>query len=541
MKLNDRPWTSLYDEGVPATIEIPRISLVKLFIQSVKTYGESVCTIFEGEALTYQEIDALSDRVARYFVAMGLKKGQRVGIMLLNTPAFIISYFGILKAGGVVMALNPNYRPAEVEKLVIESDVRILILSNSAYQEMMTLRSRTKIDTIVVVGSCNMLAKEDIFWEDLLKAYETGELVDVVVHPEDPAVFQYSGGTTGTPKCAVGLHQNLVANVYQFSYWLVNTEQGKEGVLIAIPLYHVYGMVLGMILAIKLGARMILIANPRDLDGLLDAAETYHASIFPGVPNIYAAINQYPPVLAGEYDLSSIKACISGSTTLPFRVKKAFETLTHGHLVEGYGLSEAPTATHCNPILGENREGSIGLPLPNVDCRVVDIETGRIDVAVGEIGELIIKGPQVMAGYHRRRRETDMVLRDDWLYTGDIVRMDRQGYFYIVDRKKDVIKVGGFQVWPNEIETVIMRHPKVREVAVAGVIDVDGTEVAKAWVVLQEGETSIADEIRSFCDPFLTHYKIPKYVAFRDSLPRTRVGKVLRRVLVSEHISSFGK
>jgi len=538
MKTNERPWTSFYDEGVPDAIEIPRISLVDLFIQSVRTCGESVCTIFEGEVQTYNEINALSDIVARYLIAQGLKKGQRVGILLPNTPAFIISYFGILKAGGVVMAMNPNYRPAEVEILANESDIRILILSNSVYQEITPIRSRTQIETFVVVGQDEVLAKEDISWRGLLESYETGEIVNIKVHPGDPAVFQYTGGTTGTPKCAVGLHQNLVANVYQFSYWLVNTKQGEEGVLVAIPLYHVYGMVLGMILAIKMGARMILIADPRDLDGLLEAAETHQATVFPGVPNIYAAINQYPPVLAGEYDLSSIKACISGSTTLPFKVKQAFETLTHGHLVEGYGLSEAPTATHCNPILGENREGSIGLPLPNVDCRVVDIETGRNDVDVGQIGELIIKGPQVMIGYHRRQQETDIALRKGWLYTGDIVRMDEQGYFYIEDRKKDVIKVGGFQVWPNEIEKVIMLHPKVQEVAVAGLIDADGSEAVKAWVVLHEGAVSTPEEMRSFCSQFLSYYKIPKYVAFRDSLPRTRVGKVLRRVLVSEHLTS---
>jgi long-chain acyl-CoA synthetase len=253
------------------------------------------------------------------------------------------------------------------------------------------------------------------------------------------------------------------------------------------------------------------------------------------VPTLYAAINQYPPVLAGKYDLSSIKACISGSTTLPFTVKRAFEALTHGHLVEGYGLSEAPTATHCNPIMGVNKEGSIGLPLPNVDCRVVDLDSGSTDVGVGEVGELIIKGPQVMAGYHNRPDETDIAIRDGWLYTGDVVRMDEQGYFFIVDRKKDVIKVGGFQVWPNEVERVIRQHKKVNDVAVAGVLDEDGSEVAKAWIVLKEGQSCTPEEIRYFCSKHLTRYKIPVFIVFREVLPRTKVGKVLRRVLTSEH------
>ena len=532
--MNKKPWLSHYDPGVPEEISIPDISLVTLLKNAVDTFGSSVCTIYEGEKLTYQEVDRLSDRIARYLVSIGLIKGERVGILLPNTPAFVISYFGILKAGGVVMALNPGYRPPEIQTLADESGVRVLILQEAVYSELKALQVETEIDVFVVVGGAKSpLDQGDLAWDVLMEQFDNDHPIDVKVNPEDPAVFQYSGGTTGTPKCAVGLHRNLVANVHQFDQWLVNTETGQETVLVAIPAYHVYGMVLGVNLAIKMGARMVLIPNPMDLDHLLAAIQEYEASIFPGVPNLYAAINRYPPVVAGEYDLSSIKACISGSATLPAQVKESFEALTHGHLVEGYGLSEAPTATHCNPILGENRIGSIGLPLPNVDCRVVDMETGTKVLGVGESGELIIKGPQVMAGYHNRAEETQKALQNGWLFTGDIVRMDDDGYFYIIDRKKDVIKVGGFQVWPNEVEAVIRRHPKVFDVAVAGVTDENGAEAPKAWVVLKEGQTSTPGEIRDFCDPYLTGYKIPKYVEFRDVLPRTRVGKVLRRALVS--------
>jgi long-chain acyl-CoA synthetase len=536
MKRTDKPWISRYDEGVPAEIDIPNITLVDLFCQAVKSRGDSTCIIYGADEMTYQQVDDFSDRVARFLLANGLKKGERVGLLLPNTPAFVLSYYGILKAGGIVMALNPAYRPVEIERLASESGMRILILPDLAYEAVKPIQSNTGIESMVVVGAeISMLASEDISWDVLLENHHAGGAVDVSVSPDDPAVFQYSGGTTGTPKCAIGLHRNLVANVYQFDRWLVNTEQGKETILVAIPVYHVYGMVLGMNLAVKMGARMVLIPNPRALDDLLQALETHQATIFPGVPSIYAAINHYPPVLAGDYDLSSIKACISGSTTLPVRVKQEFEALTQGHLVEGYGLSEAPTATHCNPILGENREGSIGLPLPNVDCKVVDIETGKKALGIGEVGELILWGPQVMAGYHQSSEETDLVLRDGWLFTGDIVRMDEDGYFYIVDRKKDVIKVGGFQVWPNEIEAVILGYHKVREVAVAGVRDENGAEVAKAWVVLNENETSTPEEIQAYCDQFLTRYKVPQYIEFRDSLPRTMVGKVLRRVLAAEH------
>ena len=532
----DKPWLKHYDDGVPAEIEIPDISLVDLFDQAVVRYGNSVCTIYEEEMLSYDQVNKMADKVRQYLLAKGLQKGDRVGILLANTPAFVISYYGILKAGGVVMALNPAYRPAEIEQLAVESGIRYLILPNAVYEDIKQTQSRTRIESMIVVGAeSSPLGPGDIAWTVLQQQSDSEKIIAVEVQPNDPAVFQYSGGTTGIPKCAVGLHRNLVANVYQFERWLVNTEQGKETVLVAIPVYHVYGMVLGMNLAVKMGARMVLIPDPRQMDHLLTAIEQYRATIFPGVPNIYAAINHYPPVMAGQYDLSSIKACISGSTTLPIRVKQEFEALTNGHLVEGYGLSEAPTATHCNPVLGENREGSIGLPLPNVDCKVVDLATGTKVMGVGEVGELIIKGPQVMAGYHNRPEESALTIRDGWLYTGDVVRMDADGYFYIVDRKKDVIKVGGFQVWPNEIEAVIIRHPKVREVTAAGIADEDGAEAVKAWVVLKEGETSSAEEIRDFCDPYLTRYKLPKFVEFRQSLPKTRVGKVLRRVLAAEH------
>ncbi len=536
MRKTNKPWLQQYDQGVPAEIIIPDLTLVDLFKDAVTTHGSSTCTITDQEKLSYLQIDDYSDRIARFLLEKGLKKGDRVGVLLLNSPAFVMSYFGILKAGGVVMALNPSYRPNEVRKLAIESGIRILILHESTYQEIKPVQPETFIEMMVVVGKKPVLPNsDDLSWGDLLERYSDGDPIENLVKPDDPAVFQYSGGTTGTPKCAIGLHRNLVANVYQFSHWLVNIKPGQEKVLVAIPLYHVYGMVLGMNLAVKIKSSMILISNPRDMDGLLRAVEDFQATVFPGVPNIYAAINHYPKVLAGEYNLSSIKACISGSTTLPIRVKQEFESLTKGHLVEGYGLSEAPTATHCNPILGENREGSIGLPLPNVECKIVDLENGTVEMAVGEPGELIIRGPQVMLAYHQRPEETALALRDGWLYTGDVAKMDHDGYFYLVDRKKDVIKVGGFQVWPNEIEAVLRQHPKVREAAVAGVSDPEGNESVKAWIVLQNGVDSMPDEIKSFCREYLTGYKIPKYIEFRDDLPKTMVGKVLRRVLVSKH------
>jgi len=535
MNYKTKPWLAHYDDGAPAVIQIPGITLNELLRKSVARNGESTCIIYEGETLSYNEVDDLSDRVARYLLSIGIKKGDRVGIMQPNTPIFVIGYYGILKAGGVVMAINPTYRPPEVKNLVVEAGVKALILPAALVDAIKSFQAQTLIQSLVIVGEdTKSLSSEDIHWHDVLSLWSGGDPVTRDVRPDDPAVFQYTGGTTGTPKCAIGRHRNLVANVTQFQGWLVNTHSKDETVLVAIPMYHVYGMVLGMNLSVKMGARMVLIPDPRDLDGLLAAIETYQVTVFPGVPTIYAAINQYPPVLAGKFDLSSIKACISGSATLPDSVKKDFESLTKGHLVEGYGLSEAPTATHCNPVLGVNKTGSIGLPLPNVECKVVDLETGQKEVPVGEIGELIVRGPQVMAGYHQNPGETAIALRDGWLYTGDVVWMDEDGYFYLIDRKKDVIKVGGFQVWPNEVEQIIRRHPKVKEVAVSGYMDEKRGEVAKAWVVLKENTEGSAEEIQAFCKQYLVNYKIPKIITFRQSLPRTRVGKVLRRVLASE-------
>jgi long-chain acyl-CoA synthetase len=303
----------------------------------------------------------------------------------------------------------------------------------------------------------------------------------------------------------------------------------------AIPLFHVYGMVAGMLFAMYSGASMVMVPNPRDLKDVLTNIQKYKASIFPGVPTLYNAINNHPDVLAGKYDLSTIKACISGSAPLMRETKEKFESLTGGVVFEGYGLSEAPTATHCNPLLGENRTGSIGLPLPDVDVRIISLDDEVTVLPPGEIGELVVKGPQVFKGYHNMPTETQNALRDGWLYTGDIARMDEDGYFYIVDRKKELIKPGGYQVWPREVEEVISEIPEVLEVGVAGIPDAYRGETVKAWVVVKPGETLTEEEIKEFCRDHLAKYKVPTHIEFRDELPKTTVGKILRRELVRQH------
>jgi long-chain acyl-CoA synthetase len=560
--MEDRPWFKHYDPGVPHTIDYPEVPVFALLEEAASKHPDSPCTIFKGATLTYKEVNELTDRLAAGLAKIGVKKGDRVGIFMPNTPQFVIAYFAILKVGGVVVATNPLYTKREIEHQVADAGIEIMLVMSNFYNLIKEVQPKTKLRTLVVTnikeqlppvlallftlakekkgGFRVTLADSDIWMKDLIERSKPGERPRVEVGPDDMALFQYSGGTTGISKGAIALHRNLVANSVQMRCWMVDSKEGEEVVLMGIPLFHVYGMVAGMLFAIRTGASMVMVPNPRDLKDLLTNIQKYKATVFPGVPMLYNAINNNPDVKAGKYDLGSIKACISGSAALMRETKEQFEKLTGGKLVEGFGLSEAPTATHCNPLNGETRTGSIGLPLPSVEARIVDLEDGVTVLSPREIGELVIQGPQVFKGYHNMPTETSNALRDGWLYTGDIAYMDEDGYFYIVDRKKELIKPGGYQVWPREVEEVIMEHPKVMEVGVAGVPDAFKGETVKAWVVLKPGETATADEIKEFCRENLAKFKVPTEVEFRDELPKTTVGKILRRELVREHKETAG-
>jgi long-chain acyl-CoA synthetase len=328
------------------------------------------------------------------------------------------------------------------------------------------------------------------------------------------------------------LHRNLVADALQIKAWIHDTQPGKEVVLVAIPMFHVYGMVAALCYGIASAGAVLCIPNPRDLDNLLSAINTFHPTIFPGVPTMYNAINNHPKI--SQYNIRSVRGCISGSAPLMPETQARFEQLTGGNLREGFGMSEAPTATHCNPLRGENRKGSIGLPFPDVDAKIMSLDDPDQELPVGEVGELVLKGPQVMLGYWNKTTETNNVLRNGWLYTGDIARMDEDGYFYIVDRKKDMVIAGGFNIYPTNIEKVVKEHPKVLEVAAAGIPDPHRGETIKLWIVPKPGETPTEQEIIDFCKKELARYEVPTSVEFRKELPKTMVGKVLRRFLVDE-------
>ena len=562
--MDHKLWQKNYDKGVPTTIEYPKAPLFHFLEDAARKYPDRACTIFKGAVITYKEMDEITNRVAAALVDMGVKKGDRVGIFMPNTPQFVMVYYGILKAGGAVVATNPLYTPPEIEHQASDAGIEYMFVMTNFYETIKKAQPNTKIKKLIVTNLKETLppilrvlftlAKEkkggfriegglrngDVWFQDLLAKYPNASKPNVEVGPDDTALFQYSGGTTGVSKGAVAMHRNVVANTLQIRSFMPNLEDGKEVVLMAIPLFHVYGMVAGMNFAMATGSAMVMVPNPRDLKDVLDNLQKYKATIFPGVPALYNGINNFKAVKEGKYNLSSIKACISGSAPLLRETKEQFEKLTGGKLVEGFGLSEAPTATHCNPLEGVNKTGSIGMPLPDVECKIISLDDGETELQQGEIGEIVIHGPQVMKGYHNMPTETVNTLRQmadgkTWLFTGDIARVDEDGYFYIVDRKKELIKPGGYQVWPREVEEVVAAHPKVMDVGVAGIPDPYRGETVKAWVVVKPGESVTEEELKAFCKERLAAYKVPTHYEFRDELPKTTVGKILRRELVRQH------
>ncbi|WP_322797887.1 long-chain fatty acid--CoA ligase [Thermoflexus sp.] len=562
--VNDRPWYRFYDPGVPRSLEYPPIPFFRFLEDSARRFPDRPALIFKpahqgfaGSAMTYRELNELSDRMAAaLYHELGVRKGDRVALIMPNIPQFVIAYFAVQKIGGVVVATNPIYTPREMEYQLADSGATVAIVLSRIYERVKSIQPNTQVRRVVAAhikefmspllkilytlarerkeGDRVTLRDNDVWFHDLLQRYRPDQRPTVEVGPDDVAIFQYTGGTTGLSKGAVALHRNIVANVLQVRSWDPQLREGQEVIMGALPLFHAYGMIVALGLAMQTAATLVLVPNPRDLHTLLDGLQRYRVTMFPGVPTLYNAINNHPDVKAGKYNLRTIRACISGAAPLLLEIKRRFEEITGAKLVEGYGLSEAPTATHCNPLYGLNKEGSIGIPMPDVDAKIVSLEDGVTELPPGEIGELVLRGPQVFQGYWNRPTETENTLRNGWLYTGDIARMDEDGYFYIVDRKKEVIKPGGYQVWPREVEEILAQHPKIKEVAVAGIPDPHLGEAVKAWVVLHEGQTATAEEIREWCRDKLAPYKIPRHVEFRTELPKSMVGKVLRRVLVEE-------
>jgi long-chain acyl-CoA synthetase len=567
--MSEKPWFAHYEPTVPRTIEIPRMALHELLTASAKKYPANVAVhmllkylplgLAIQSKLTYRELDEAVDRFAAALQSVGVQKGDRVAIMLPNIPQQVVAYFGTARAGAIVVNTNPTYTTRELHHQLADSGAKVIVMLSGLYDRLTPIRDKTAIEQIIIadvpdtlhwpfsslvakqVRSTGLMkalpAASDLHHFDALLKRAPRKPTAVAIDPDDVVLFQYSGGTTGTPKAAMLTNYNLVANTMQMRTWFTSVEDGKERLLGALPFFHVYGMTVTMLFAVATGGKMVLVPDPRNTNHVLDVIQNEKITLYPGVPGMYIGIINHPKVK--EYDLHSIKACLSGGAALPVEVAQRFKEITGGNLVEGFGMTESSPVATANPINGESRAGSIGLPLPNTDVRIVslvpDENNEYTPLAVGEEGEIVVKGPQVMKGYWNRAEESaNTVDADGWLHTGDIAKQDEDGYFYIVDRKKDLIIASGYNIVPREVEEVLFMHPKVQEAAVAGVPDPKRGETVKAYIVLKQGEQCNSDEIRTFCKENLAPYKVPTLVEFRAELPKTQIGKVLRRVLVEE-------
>lgn len=561
-------WQRSYEPQVPATITYPEITLSDLLVESARKYPYNTATHFVlsyllggrvtvGGKITYRKLNELVDRFTNALFQLGVRKGDRVALMLPNSPQFVIAFFAAARLGAIVVNNNPTYTSRELKHQLLDSGAETIILLNLFYPRLREIQEDTAIKRVIVANVFDTLGfpsstlvkakqkrAEDwvdvkpehniFFFQHLIEKYApTPPKADV--KPDDVALFQYTGGTTGLPKAAMLTHRNLVSNTYQVSAWMPSAKPGQEKVMAAIPFFHVYGMTVAMIYGIYIGAEMVIVPNPRPIDNVMDVIQKERATIFPGVPAMYIGIVNHPKI--AEYDLRSVKACISGSAPLPMEIQERFGALTGGRLVEGYGLTEAAPVTHCNPVYGTRKNGAIGIPLPGVEAKIISLENGEELPAGGDAqGELLVRGPQVMKGYWNREDETASTIdAEGWLHTGDICKIDEDGYFFIVDRKKDMIIASGFKILPRDVEEVLFMHPKVQEAVVVGVPHPKrGDDTVKAYIVAKPGEQPTVEELRAFCKQHLAPYKVPREFEFRAELPKTIVGKVLRRVLLEE-------
>ncbi|ULA61700.1 MAG: Long-chain-fatty-acid--CoA ligase [Nitrospira sp.] len=554
-----RPWISRYDPGVSATFDYPEWTIPDLLRRSASRFPESPALFFYGTRISFRELNELSTRLALGLRRLGVRTGDRVTLMLPNIPQAVIAYYGVLKAGAVVTPTNPLYVEREIQDQLSDSGSETIVALDLFYPRIKAIRERTGLPQRIVITSLKDFLPPVKRWLYPIKArwtkrwiavekqppvYDLCELLEgETVHRETDAEplptlepgalaqIQYTGGTTGTPKGVMLTHRNVVVNTLQGRFWCSNFREGKEVFLGAVPLFHCYGLNTCQNLAVATGSQIILL--PRfHADEAVKAIQHHRVTIMSGVPMMFSMMTDCPNVR--RYDLHSIRVCLCGASPLPAEVQDAFERLSGVKISEGYGLTEAGPTTHCNPIERDHPSGSMGLPFPDTDAKIVDVETGLKDLPAGEAGELIVRGPQVMQGYWNKESDTQAVLQGGWLHTGDIVRRDEQGFFFFLDRKKDVIKPWGETVYPREVEEILFQHPAVREAVVVGVPDRHYGEAVKAFVVPSEGSSVTERELIDHCRTSLARFKVPVAIEFRSELPRTIIGKVLRRALRDE-------
>ncbi len=559
-----RPWFATYPEGVPHTLEpYPERSLFSLLDEAARVRPDGTAIAFFGKHTSFRALLQEAERFSAVLASLGVRRGDRVAFVMPNCPQLAAAFFGAQRLGAIAVPNNPLYTPRELSHQLADCGARVVLVLDQLYPLLEKAREGTEIEHVIVTKIAdamkfplNVLAplkfkKEaraegkpwppvpddaDVrWWRDVMRRGDPVPPVRQVDPREEPAALVYTGGTTGVSKGAMLSHRNIVSNALQAKAWITTVGEGTDVVMLALPMFHSYGLMCFMFAVITKNTTVMV---PRfELKMVLKQLAKEKVTLFPGVPRMYLVMNEAPETR--KFDLRSVKICVSGAAPLPLAVARKFEEVTGGaQAVEGYGLTETSPVTHVNPVEGVRKEGSIGLPLPDTECKIVDLEDPEHEMSVGEPGELCIRGPQVMLGYWNRPEETAAMIRNGWLHSGDVAQFDEEGYFSIVDRLKDMVIVSGFNVYPTAVEEALYRHPKILKAAVIGVPDDVTGEALKAFVVLRPGEKATADEIVAWCrDPDgggLTAYRVPKQIEFRDSLPETLIGKVLRRVLQEE-------
>jgi len=556
--METKVWLKQYDDGVPHTLQpYPARTLIDLVSDTARQRPGHPALFFQGARLSYAQLERLSDAFAAALVALGVRKGDRVALMLPNCPQFVIGQLGAWKAGAIVVPTSPLYAEPEVRRALVDCGAETALVLTPFYAKVKAAQPGTALRRVVATnikeylpphlrllfsafkerreGHRITVEEGDLWLDDLLERFK-GARSDVPVAPADTALLICTGGTTGTPKAAMGSHQALLMTAMQIHAWFASAFDDWEDVAMGnMPLFHAFGQAV-MAAAIVGHNPVALLPDPRDLDNLLDTIRRKHVALLPGVPALFTRLLIHPRVRAGKADLRSIKLCFSGAAPLMAETKNRFEAATGGRIVEGYSLTEAMVAIVVTPVRGVYKPGSVGVPVPDVEVRIVDADNGHGALPAGQVGEVLMRAPNLMQGYWQQPEETAQIIRDGWLFTGDLGYLDEDGYLFLVDRKKDLIKPGGKQVWPREVEEAIASHPAVAEVGVAGVLDERLGEVVKAWVVLRPGHEVTTGELKAYCKQLLAEYKVPKRIEFRDSLPKSAIGKVLRRELVRSEI-----
>jgi long-chain acyl-CoA synthetase len=530
----EKAWHSHYPVTISPDMEFPIKTMPEILMETVDKIPDHVAIKFYGKEISYKELWSLSTMFTSALQQAGIKKGDRTAIMLPNCPQYIISYFGILKAGSIVTQVNPMLLEKELLHILNDSGAKTIVVYEPLYPRIKAIAEKTSLKNIIVVSfepEKLTLTEGQTFESFIGNGLSAPEPVQI--DPlEDIAVLQYTGGTTGLSKGAMLTHRNIAVNAQQaYSFFEHELTFGEESCLTVIPLFHVFAMTSCMNLSILIGAKIILLPK-FELEEVLNTIKTEQPTTFPGVPTMYIALVNHPE--AEKYGIDSIRICNSGSAPMPVETMKEFERKTGAKILEGFGLSEASPVTHVNPAFADRKPGSVGIGLPSTDYKVVDLASGEEEVPVGEVGELIIRGPQVMKGYWNMPEETENTLRNGWLYTGDIAKMDEEGYVYIVDRKKDMIIASGYNVYPRDIEEVLYEHTSVQEAVVIGVPDEYRGETIKAIIVKKAGHSVTEQEVIDWTKERIATYKVPSIVEFRDELPKTQVGKILRRALREE-------